>query len=73
MEKVEEIKNPWENVIAKKKYYHDIRVRKEKKSTIIFKEFANEVCSNWNKVTELCMSAKIFEENLLHMKGGQGA
>ena len=73
IEQVEEIKNPWENVIAKKKYYHDIRVRKEKKSTIIFKEFANEVCRNWGKVTELCISARIFEENLLHMKRGQEA
>ena len=61
------------NRISKKKDDHYMRVRKENKSTIIFKEFANEVCRNWNKVTELCMSAKIFEENLLHMKRGQGA
>lgn len=70
IEKVEEIENPWINVISKKKTYHNIKVSGTQKRQKLFKQFAEMVCLKWGKVTELCISAKKFEDNiiLLHKK-----
>lgn len=66
-EKVEEIENPWINIISKKKDYHNIRISGTQKRKRIFEQFAEVVCSNWAKVTELCISAKKFEDNMIFL------
>lgn len=62
---IESVKNPWDNIIAKKKSYHDIRISGGKKHIRIFELFASVVCENWQQVTKLCQSAKKFEKNIL--------
>lgn len=62
---VESIEDPWINIIAKKKSYHDIRIAGDKKRKRIYEQFVEVVCANWEKVTELCLSAKHFEENII--------
>lgn len=64
-EDVEMIKSPWEQVIARKKTYHNIRIPGQKKRTKIFEEFVPTICENWPQVTRLCQSARDFEESLL--------
>lgn len=54
--------NGWR--IAKKKYYHDIRISGNKKRARIYVQFVNKVCENWNQVAKLCLSAREFERNL---------
>lgn len=66
-EKAEEIEDPWISTMSKKKFYHDVRIPGIKKRTRIFEQFASVVCSNWKKVTELCLSARRFEENIMLM------
>lgn len=61
---VEFIKDPWESVIARKKTYHDIRISGKKKRTRIFEQFAPIVCENWEQVTNLCQSARDFEQSI---------
>ena len=63
----EKIEDPWLSIIAKKKDYHGIRIAGDKKRQRIFEQFANVVCEKWDKVTELCHSAKMFEENILEI------
>ena len=65
LENAENIENPWESIIAKGKTYHSIRIPGSKKRKRIYEQFAETVCSNWKKVTELCTSAKRFEDNIL--------
>ncbi len=57
-------KTPWENVIAKKKIYHGIRISGKNKRARIFEQFAPVVCENWDRVTELCLSAREFERDI---------
>lgn len=68
-ENVEKIENPWMSVIAKKKYYHDIRITGTKKRIRLFSQFARGVSANWNKVTKLCLSAKKFEDDIILLSG----
>ena len=63
----EKIEDPWLSIIAKKKEYHGIRIAGDKKRQRIFEQFAKEVCEEWDKVTELCYSAKMFEKNILEI------
>lgn len=63
-EKAEEIEDSWMNVISKKKYYHNIRISGDKKRKVVYEQLARMVCSNWEKVTDLCLSAKKFEEDI---------
>ena len=65
LEDAENIENPWENIIAKGKMYHSIRIPGSKKRKRVYEQFVETVCSNWKKVTELCTSAKQFEDNIL--------
>lgn len=58
------IKDPWTNVISRKKFYHDIRIPGNKKRVRIYRQFAETVCANWKTVTANCLSAKIFEKNI---------
>jgi len=64
MENVEAEKDPWEHIIARGKYYHDIRVVGKKKRALTFLEFVPVVRENWSRVTQLCESARDFEENV---------
>lgn len=64
---IEKFENPWKNVISKGKYYHGIRVRGEKKSTITYALFTGNVAEKWNLVTEKCISARIFEHDIKRM------
>ena len=64
-EDVEMIEDPWKNIIAHGKFYHDIRISGRKKNLRTFIQFIPTVCENWPKVTELCQSARDFEESLL--------
>ena len=58
------IENPWENVISKKKSYHDIRVRGSSKNQRTFMDFADVVCENWSDVTRICETARNFERDI---------
>ncbi|MFR3893664.1 MAG: hypothetical protein ACLTYJ_00940 [Merdibacter sp.] len=62
---IETVEAPWEHIIAHGKYYHSIRISGRKKRVRIFEQFVPTVCENWSKVTELCQSARDFEESLL--------
>lgn len=65
-EKAEEIEDAWISIISKKKCYHNIKISGTKKRRRIYEQFAGVVCSNWEKVTTLCLSAKKFEENIIY-------
>ena len=56
--------DPWKNIIAKKKMYHEIRITGKQKRINVFKEFAIVVIKNWENVTKLCVSARAFEEHV---------
>lgn len=66
---VEQIENPWRNIIAKGKYYHDIRVRGEKKSISTYSIFTEYLADNWDKVLEKCVSAKCLEREIRNAFG----
>ena len=61
---IEKIEDPWRNVIAKGKYYHNVRVRGEKKSINTYSIFVEHLASNWDLVTEKCYSAKLLERDV---------
>lgn len=56
-------KDPWKNVIARKKHYHGIRVR-DKKNTTTYKIFSDKVVDQWSAVTEKCNTAMLFEREI---------
>lgn len=62
---VEILASPWEQIISRGKFYHNIRIPGQKKRVRIFEQFVPTVCENWDKVTGLCKSAKDFENSLL--------
>ena len=64
---VESIENPWEAVIAKGKYYHELRIPGKKKHTSTYHTMAEIVCDNWEDVKGLCSSARSFEYELLNL------
>lgn len=66
-EDAEKINDPWTEVIAKKKNYHNIRIHGKQKKMATFKIFAQVVGQNWNSVTELCISAKQFERDIIEL------
>lgn len=63
-DEVEKIEDPWRNIISRRKYYHDVRVRGEKKSINTYSIFTEYLVDNWNLVTEKCYSAKVFEQEI---------
>jgi hypothetical protein len=67
LENAEEINNPWINIISKKKSYHNIRISGNQKRMRVFEELVKVVCSNWEKVTEICVSAKKFEDDISYL------
>lgn len=64
-ENVEKIEDPWKSVIAKRKYYHDVRVRGDKKSINTYSIFVEHLVDNWNLVKEKCRSAKLLEQEIV--------
>lgn len=63
-ENVEQIIDPWKNIIAKGKYYHDVRVRGDKKNTVTYSAFMPGLSERWKIVANKCKSAKLFETNI---------
>lgn len=63
-EEAESIEDPWIQIIAKGKYYHDIRISGDKKRKRVYEQFAKTVCANWERVVELCISAEGFEKEI---------
>lgn len=68
-ENVEAVADPWENIIARKKTYHGIRIPGTKKSISVYSRLVREVSKEWNAVTEQCDSAKCFEDNIKNAFG----
>lgn len=66
-EDAESIIDPWTEVIAKKKDYNNIRIHGKQKTLSAFKAFATVVSEKWERVTELCISAKRFEDNIVYL------
>ena len=62
---VESIDDPWIRIIAKGKHYHGIRISGDKKKVGVYRQFAEMVCMKWKQVTELCLSAKMFEKEIV--------
>lgn len=67
LDNVEMISNPWENIICKKKSYHNIRVRSSSKNQRTFADLAQIVSENWPNVTQQCVSARNFESDILRL------
>ncbi len=61
---VEKVENPWENVIAKKKEYHGIRIRGNKKNISVYRQLLPRLRQDWETVTKQCYSAKSFENKI---------
>ena len=66
---VELVQDPWKNIIAKQKYYHDVRVRGDKKNTVTYSAFMETLANNWPKVAKKCESARVFEHAILQSVG----
>ena len=64
LENVERIEDPWKSIISKGKDYHDIRIPGHKKRLSVYRQFASGVCSSWEDVKNLCISARKFESRL---------
>lgn len=64
---IEGIEDPWSNIIAKKSKYHNIRIPGRKKRQRLFDQFADKVCCHWEDVTELCESAKKFQDSIISL------
>ena len=61
---IELIEDPWMSIISKGKEYQGVRIPGHKKRVRIYRQFAEQVCDNWNNVKRLCISAKQFENKI---------
>ena len=68
-DKVEEIENPWERVIARKKDYHGIRIPGGKKRASVYSQLLSRLCEQWESVLEQCYSARCFDDRVRRMFG----
>lgn len=66
---VEEIENPWESVIARKKDYYGIRIPGSKKRTSVYSRLLPRLCEQWESVVEQCYSASRFDDKVKSMLG----
>ena len=57
----ETLESPWDNVIARKKDYHGIRIHNRKKARQPYFAMIEHVCENWEAVKEKCPQAVAFE------------
>ena len=64
MDGIETREDPWRTIIAKKKSYHGIRVRGDKKNVLTYSIFGDRVAENWNEVTQKCRSAMKLEQDV---------
>lgn len=65
LENYEQIPNPWESVILAHRYnYHGIRIRKPKKSRILFESLIDLMIPNWEKVVDNCPQAQKFQDDI---------
>lgn len=62
---IENILNPWEEVISKKKDYFGIRIPGHKKNNRVYQQLIKGLEKNWKQVVEVCESAKQFEKEIL--------
>ena len=69
---VEEIKNPWESVIARKKEYHGIRISGNKKRASVYSQLLPRLCQQWERVVEQCYSARRFDDKVKRIFGAAG-
>lgn len=67
---VEVLTDPWKNIIAKRKLYHGVRVR-DKKNTYTYKNFSEKVVDQWSKVTQKCITAMFFEQEVKRVLMGE--
>ena len=64
VKEIEKTEDPWRNIIAKGKYYHDVRVRGDKKNTVTYAQFMDTLADKWSCVTDKCYSARTFERDV---------
>lgn len=69
MANIEAHEDPWRTIIARKKDYHGIRVRSDKKNVLTYKLFSDKVAECWGDVTQKCMSAMKLEEDIKRVFG----
>jgi hypothetical protein len=69
MDDVEKYEDPWRTIIAKKKEYHGIRVRGDKKNVNTYKTFSNKVAESWDVVTQKCTSAARLDNEVKRVMG----
>ena len=60
----EYINDPWNAVISRAKEYHGIRIPGHKKRGLTYQQFVNCVCTNWDDVKRICISAEQFEAGI---------
>jgi len=60
-ERCEQHPDPWNSIIARRAYYHSIRIQGDKKRVPIYEIFAEKVCRNWVTVKACCPQAQAFE------------
>ena len=56
--------DPWNAIIAKGAYYHDVRMRGRKKRVSDYRAFAANICANWGAVKKHCSQAQVFEDDV---------
>lgn len=61
---VERVESPWENIIARKKDYHGIRIPGNKKRVSVYSQLLPRFCCQWDIVVEQCYSAKSFGDKV---------
>ena len=62
LENIESIKNPWDNIISKRKDYHGIRVPGHRKTKAVYDKLIPTVCQNWEVVKQRCPQAAVFNQ-----------
>lgn len=60
----EEIEDPWNTIISKKKEYHGVRIPGHRKGLRIYEQLTEQVCGRWERVKQLCTSAELFEKQI---------
>jgi len=58
------IEDTWDNIIARGKYYHGIRIPGKRKTKNAYKEFIKLVIENWHLVTSRCEQAYLFQKEI---------
>lgn len=67
-ENIENIEDPWTNVISRKKDYHGIRIPGHKKTKSVYDKFIPVVCENWEVVKQHCSQAAYFDQKISELR-----